>query len=425
MTAHGVNILPILQGLVLILVGAKVGGLLFDRLKLPSVLGELVIGVILGNLQLVGFDGFSVFRDLPGIDVLAQIGVIFLLFDVGLESDVAKMRAVGLSSFLVATLGVIGPLLLGYLVSRWFFPTHHPLVHWFVGGTLTATSVGITARVLSELGQATSVEGRIILGAAVIDDVLGLLVLAVIAGAIGAADRGGTFGALSLVWILARALLFLTAAIILGQHLSRRTFRIASRFAGQRLLLPLAVIFCFGLAALAGAAGLAPIVGAFAAGLVLDEVHYRELREREADSRDVRELLSPVLTLFVPVFFVLMGMRVDLSVFGRRDILGFAAVLTVVAIVGKQICSIGIVERGTDRIAVGLGMIPRGEVGLIFASVGATLVLAGRRVVDPTVFSAVVVVVSVTTLLTPPLLVWRMRGTDARKQRKARRAAGE
>jgi len=184
----------------------------------------------------------------------------------------------------------------------------------------------------------------------------------------------------------------------------------SSRLSGDRLLLPLALAACFGLAWLAGRAGLAPIVGAFAAGLVLDEAHVAPLVARDPGRRRVPELLEPLESFLVPLFFVAMGMHVDLRVFASAGILGFAAVLTLAAVIGKQACALGVLERGADRIAVGLGMIPRGEVGLIFASIGATLRIGGERVVDATVFSAVVIMVAATTLFTPPLLVWRLRG---------------
>ncbi len=411
--AGAVDMLPILAALVVILIGAKLGGALFESFGQPAVLGELLAGVALGNLGLLGVHGLDYLRTQPGISILAQVGVLFLLFQVGLESDVKKMMAVGASSFLVALLGVVTPMVLGFFVSSWFFPGHHPLTHWFVGATLTATSVGITARVLADLGRTASKEGRIILGAAVIDDVMGLIVLAVVAGIIEAADRGAAFETLSVLWVIGKSLLFLVGAVVVGQWLSRHAFGLATRLRGEGLLLSVALTFCFGLAFLAGIAGLAPIVGAFAAGLVLDEVHYRELRARHKESRDIHELLEPIATFLVPVFFVLMGIRVDLAAFGQAGVLGFAAVLTLVAALGKQACSLGVLEKGCDRLAVGLGMIPRGEVGLIFAGIGAALTIRGERVVDGAVFSAVVVMVALTTLVTPPLLVWRLRRLDA------------
>ena len=412
----GVDMLPVLAALALILVLARLGGALFERFGLPAVLGELLAGVVIGNLALVGFHGFDAIRSLPVVEAMAQIGVLFLLFQVGLESDVAKMAAVGLSATLVAVLGVVAPMLLGLLVSGWFLADQHALSHWFVGATLAATSVGITARVLGDLGRSASVEGRIILGAAVIDDVLGLVVLAVVTGLIEAANAGRAFDAAGLALIVGKALGFLVLAVVVGRRLSKLTFRFAARLPGEGLLLSFALAFCFLLSWLAGIAGLAPIVGAFAAGLVLEDVHYEELVERDAHKRELHHLLQPLAGFLVPVFFVLMGMGVDLAVFGEPGVLGFAAALTVVAIIGKQVCSLGALGRGVDRLAVGLGMIPRGEVGLIFASIGRTLTIGGERVVNDMVYSAVVVMVAVTTLVTPPLLVWRMRKPEPPKR---------
>lgn len=403
------DMLPVLEALALILVLARLGGALFERFHLPAVLGELSAGIVLGNLGLVGFHGFEAVPSLPAVEAMAQLGVLFLLFRVGLESDVAKMAAVGGSATLVAVLGVVAPMLLGLGVSQIFLDGHHTLSHWFVGATLAATSVGITARVLGDLGRSASAEGRIILGAAVIDDVLGLVVLAVITGLIAAADAGRAFNAMGLVAIVGKALGFLAVAIVVGRWLSSVTFRFAARLQGEGLLLSFGVAFCFLLSVVAGRAGLAPIVGAFAAGLVLEDVHYQSLRERDAHKRDLHHLLEPVSGFLVPVFFVLMGMSVDLTVFAQPGVPAFAAALTVAAVIGKQLCSLGVLGTGVDRFAVGLGMIPRGEVGLIFAGIGRTLTIGGERVVDDMIYSAVVVMVALTTLVTPPLLVWRMK----------------
>jgi Kef-type K+ transport system membrane component KefB len=413
-SGHFLDILPVLEALALMLIGARLGGALFERFRQSPVLGELLAGVVIGNLGLLGYHGLDALRDQPGLDLLAQIGVLFLLFSVGLESDIAKMMAVGASSFVVAVLGVIAPMVLGFFCSRGFFPGHDPLTHWFVGATLCATSVGITARVLSDLGRTSSTEGRIILGAAVIDDVLGLIVLAVVAGVIEAANRGRAFDPRTVAWIVAKATLFLGVAVGIGRWVARRTFALAARVRGEGVLLSVAIAFCFALAWIAGRVGLAPIVGAFAAGLILDEEHYQDLRARDAKRRSLPELLEPISSFLVPVFFVLMGMRVDLGAFASPGALGFAAMLTLAAVAGKQVCSLGVFERGADRLAVGLGMIPRGEVGLIFAGIGATLMLGGERVIDNEVFSAVVIMVALTTLVTPPLLVWRMRGAQGR-----------
>src|ERR1051326_5494115 len=205
-----IDMLPVLEALALILVLARLGGALFERFGQPAVLGELLAGIVIGNLGLVGFHAFDALRSLLAVEAFAQIGVLFLLFQVGLASDVAKMAAVGASATLVAVLGVIAPMLLGLGVSEWFLRGHQVLAHWFVGATLAATSVGITARVLTDLGRSASVEGRIILGAAVIDDVLGLLVLAVVTGLIQAAGAPGagagrTFDALGVAGIAGEA----------------------------------------------------------------------------------------------------------------------------------------------------------------------------------------------------------------------------
>jgi Kef-type K+ transport system membrane component KefB len=405
------DLLPTLGGLVVVMLAAMLGGALFLRFRQPAVLGELLAGVLLGNSHLLGVDWIERVRDLPSLEVLAQVGVLFLLFQVGLETSIGQMMAVGASATMVAVLGVIAPMVLGYFCSSAFFPGHHPLSHWFVGATLCATSVGITARVLSELKRASTAEGRIILGAAVIDDVLGLVVLAVVSGIIAASNAGQPFDVRTGLWILAKAVVFLAVALGLGRWLAGRVFRVAHRLSGHGLLLTLALGLCFGFAWASGAIGLAPIVGAFAAGLVLEEVHYKELRERDARKRDVHELIEPLASFMVPIFFVLMGMRVDLSAFAKPDVLGFAAVLTLVAIAGKQVCGLGVFEKSVDRIAVGLGMIPRGEVGLIFAGIGVTLALGGERVISDAVYSAVVLMVAVTTIVTPPLLGWRLRHT--------------
>jgi Kef-type K+ transport system membrane component KefB len=412
------DILPVLAALALILVAARLGGALFEHFRLPAVLGELGAGIVLGNLSLVGFHGLDGLMSLPTVEAFAQIGVLFLLFQVGLASDIGRMAAVGVSATLVAVLGVVTPMLFGFGASMMFLREQGPLTHWFVGATLTATSVGITARVLGDLKRTDSVEGRIILGAAVIDDVLGLIVLAVVSGLIGAANAGRAFDLTGLALIVAKALGFLAVAVIAGRWLSGVTFRVAARFEGEGLLLSIGLAFCFLLSFLAGRAGLAPIVGAFAAGLVLEDVQYRALRERDAKKRDLGELLEPLASFLVPVFFVLMGMGVQLAAFTRPGVLGFAAALTVAAVLGKQACALGVLGKGTDRLAVGLGMIPRGEVGLIFASVGRTLTLNGEPIVSETVYAAVVVMVAITTLVTPPLLVWRLR-----ERRPARSAA--
>jgi Kef-type K+ transport system membrane component KefB len=412
---HGLDPL-VLLGLAVIFVVAKVGGEVFERLGQPAVLGELVAGIGLGGLALAGVGGVEALRAHPVVSAFAEIGVIILLFEVGLESNIAEMLEVGWSSLLVAAAGVVAPFLLGWGVSRYFLPGEPTLAHVFIGATLCATSVGITARVLRDLGRLRTREARIILGAAVIDDVLGLLILAVVAGAIRASAAGGTLDAWDVLVIAAESVGFLVGAFAVGHFVVPHLFRGAGRLRSRGVLLTLSLAFCFFLAWAAACVGLAPIVGAFAAGLVLDEAHFEVFNSR--GEQRLHDLLAPVSATVVPVFFVLMGMRVDLSAFARWELLGFAAALTVAAVVGKQVCSLAVAERGVNRLSVGLGMIPRGEVGLIFAGIGATLVLPGARgtpepVVGPATFGAVVIMVIVTTLVTPPALKWSLRRTPA------------
>ncbi|MDP3768277.1 MAG: cation:proton antiporter [Dehalococcoidia bacterium] len=396
----------VVLALAVILLVAKLGGDLATRIGQPAVLGELVVGVVLGNLALAGYTGFASFTDDASLDMLARIGVLILLFEVGLESTVAQMMKVGLSSLLVATLGVAAPFALGWGVGAWLLPDHSAYVHAFLGATLTATSVGITARVLRDLGRSQSTEARIILGAAVIDDVMGLVILAVVTGVIAAADTGAGIGVGQVGMIVGKAAVFLFGSLALGIAVSPRLFKVASRLRARGVLLAVGLAFCFLLSWLASAIGLAPIVGAFAAGLILEDVHYKEFTDR--GEHGLEELIHPISSFLVPVFFVLMGMRTDLRSFAQPGVLGLAAALTVAAILGKQLCSAGVIGKGIDRLSVGIGMIPRGEVGLIFANIGIALVVQGERIIDQATFSAVVVMVIVTTMVTPPALKWSM-----------------
>ena len=410
----------VLVGIAVMLIVAKLCGEIFERLHQPAVLGELIAGILIGNLALVGIEAAEPLKTNSIIAALAEIGVIILLFEVGLESDLREMLEVGWSSLVVAVLGVVTPFLLGWGVSAYFLPDAPRLAHIFIGATLCATSVGITARVFKDLGKIATREARIILGAAVIDDVLGLVILAVVAGTITATSAGGTLSMIDVALIAGKAILFLLVAIIAGQFLVPHVLKGAGRLETHGVLLTIALSICLLLAWAADSVGLAPIVGAFAAGLVLDEVHYKPLHDRK--ERELGELLQPVSTVLVPIFFVSMGMKTDLRFFARADIVGFAAALTAVAILGKQICSLGVVERGINRLAVGLGMIPRGEVGLIFAGIGASLSLPSassveEKVINSGTFSAVVIMVILTTLVTPPALKWAL--TRNVKQRRS------
>jgi Kef-type K+ transport system membrane component KefB len=394
----------ILLSLVIILLAAKIGGDLCERVKQPAVLGELIFGVIIGNMYLLGFNGFEHIKHHLSIEMLAEIGVIVLLFEVGLESNLKEMISVGLVSFMVAVFGVITPFLLGWAVSAIFLPDESIYVHVFIGATLTATSVGITARVLKDMGKLKYRESKIILGAAVIDDILGLVILAIVTGIISSVNTGsGGTSSLGILLIVGKAIVFIVGSIIIGGFLAPRVFGFVAQMKGSGLLLSFSLMFCFILAYLAKIIDLAPIVGAFAAGLILDEVHYKDLTLKGEANLSV--LLKPISAFLVPIFFVHMGMGVALVSFGNLSILGFAMILTFVAILGKQACSLAVIfEKDLNKWAVGLGMIPRGEVGLIFAGIGSKMMLNGEPVINTDTFSAVVIMVILTTLITPPVL---------------------
>jgi Kef-type K+ transport system membrane component KefB len=410
---HTDPVATVVLALAVILVGAKLGGDLAVRIGQPAVLGELVVGIALGNLDLAGITWFRGLAANPTIGVLAQLGVVILLFQVGLESTVRDMLKVGVPSFLVAVLGVVTPFVLGWGVGATLLPEESWYAHAFLGATLTATSVGITARVLADLGKGRTPEARVIVGAAVIDDVLGLVILAVVGGVIVGVDRGQPLSLGETGVVLLKAAIFLFGALGLGMLISPRLFALASRLRGRGVLLSVALAICFVLAYLASAIGLAAIVGAYAAGLILEDVHFKEFARR--GERHLNDLVDPIASFLVPVFFVLMGLQVDLRAFARPEVLGLAALLSVAAIAGKQACALGAVGGGLDRLSIGIGMIPRGEVGLIFASIGMTLTIGGRPVIDKAIFSAVVIMVVVTTLITPPALAWSLARGERRR----------
>jgi Kef-type K+ transport system membrane component KefB len=418
---HVDPIAPTLLALIAILAAAKLGGELFERLRMPAVLGELIAGVILGNLILIntGWNFFEPLRATPAtegwaviVNGLARLGVIILLFEVGLESTVKGMMKVGPSSLLVAVLGVIAPFILGFGAS-WFFIREIPpqlsaivppgfslnYIHLFIGSVLCATSVGIAARVFKDLGKLQTKEARIILGAAVIDDVLGLIVLAVVSGIITSAQMGQPLAVGSLFRLIGVAILFLGGSLAFGVFIIPRLMKQLSKLQTGGVMFTSSLVFCFGLAYLANICGFAPIVGAFAAGLVLEEVHFHGFREEI----QIEQLIKPVSAFLVPIFFVMMGIQVRLETFANLPILTLAAGLTIAAIVGKQICGLGVLDRGVDRLSIGVGMIPRGEVGLIFASIGKAL-----KIIDDATFSAVIIMVIITTLITPPIMKWAL-----------------
>lgn len=381
---------------------AKVGGELAMRLKQPPVLGELCAGILLGNLGMLGVQSFEHAADLPAVSFLAEFGVVLLLFEVGLESTMTEMRKVAPQSGLVAIIGVVVPMGAGYLVSSLLIPDAPISLHLFVGATLCATSVGITARVLKDLNAMERVETKVILGAAVIDDVLGLIVLAVVAGI---AASGEMPDAVGLAQIIGLATGFLLGSLLLGAYVMPGVFRAGSKLRAPGVLGAIAIGLCLLLAGISAAAGLAAIVGAFAAGLILDEVHVRPFGKRSA--HDLSEIVAPIVAVVAPIFFVRTGMMVDLSGITVEPLL-IALAMSVVAIIGKLVAGLGV--RGkVDRWTVGIGMVPRGEVGLIFADVGRGIVNDGEPLIQPGIYMAIVLMVMATTVVTPPWLASRLK----------------
>lgn len=416
-------------GLILLL--AKLSSLV-EKFGQPAVVGEIVVGIALGNLALLGIEALEPARTDAVLRFIAELGVIILLFQIGLESEITALRRVGWRALLVALVGVAAPFLLATeLLGPWLFPDHGFNAHLFLGATLTATSVGVTARVFKDMGTLGSAEAQIVLGAAVIDDVIGLVILAVVSGIV----TSGSVDLATVAWISAKALLFLAGAMLVGQlvapFLSRHFARIDT---GVGMKFALAMVFCFLLAYAAAATGLAPIVGAFAAGLLLDEIVFKDYDEmaiipevRQAmdgarsevkhkveavlvrhASHHLETLTMPVAQLFVPVFFVYTGMQVDLATLFDLRALFVALAITAVAFVGKLLS--GLLAGRVNKWIVGWGMAPRGEVGLIFAVVGKQL-----GVVDDQTFSVVVVMVMLTTLLTPMILAAVIRREASRK----------
>lgn len=324
--------------------------------------------------------------------LFSNLGVILLLFMVGLENSVGDMLKVGPRSAMVSIIGVIAPFAFGVTASYFLLPEESTPEHLFLGATLCATSVGITARVLDDLGRLKSKEARIILGAAVIDDILGLIILAIVIGIV----TSGSIQFAEVGRIIILSVVFITVVLMFGEKTVALIVRIFYQVFNKmqvKLLFPLALAFL--MAALANYIGLAAIVGAFAAGLIVCDEQFESTTK---DSPTTQELIQPIQSLFAPVFFVLMGMQVNLETFLEGDTLWLAFIFTVVAIIGKIVSGIP-AGNGINRLAVGIGMIPRGEVGLIFASIGK-----GLGVVNDSVFSAIVLMVIVTTLITPILL---------------------
>lgn len=390
--------------LALMILGAKLGGEVAIRLRQPPVLGELLAGVVLGNLPLpILLENANG----PAISFAAELGVMLLLFQVGLESSVGEMVKVAPRAGLVAVLGVVFPSLLGMASSRLVLPEASTSAHLFIGATLCATSVGITASVLKDLGALASVEARIVLGAAVIDDVLGLVVLSIVSAIASTGVDPAAIARISLI-----AVVFVVGALVIGLAVTRGVYRFAAVLRAPHVLGAVSIALCLLLGGASAFSGLAPIVGAYAAGLLLDEVSVRPFGGN--GMKHIEDFVSPIVAVFAPVFFVRTGMSVQLGGLGVESLL-LTLLLVVSAVAGKLVCGIGARGKGIDRLAIGIGMTPRGEVGLIFAGAAAHLEQNGKPLLLPGVHAALVATVFITTLLAPPALAWRIRQRNNRE----------
>ncbi len=409
----------------IILLLAKLSSLV-EKIKQPAVLGELIIGVIIGNLFLFGINIFEPIKTNHIILFLAELGVVILLFQIGLESNIEEMRKVGFRALLVAVVGVALPFALGFYVGQLLMPGLDFNSYLFLGATLTATSVGITGRVFKDLNKLQTKEAQIVLGAAVIDDVIGLIILAVVSAIVVT----GAVSVSNISMITMKAVAFLVLALFLGQLLAPKIGQIFSKIhSGMSMRFTLVISLGLIFAYLAHLAGLAPIIGAFAAGLLLEPVHFNrfdhpeineEINKAIIDTDDntkekvnnilskhndhhMNYLVEPLGYFLVPIFFVITGMQVKLETLFDPKILAIALAITAVAFIGKLASGL-MAGKDVNKWIVGWGMAPRGEVGLIFAMIGNQL-----GVISEELFSVIIIMVILTTLFTPPILNYLLR----------------
>jgi Kef-type K+ transport system membrane component KefB len=413
--------------LAIILMAARLFAPLAQRVGFPAVLGELLLGVVFGNLALLEFQYFETVARDPIIAFMAELGVIILLLQIGLETRLGDLVKVGGPAMLVGSVGIAVPFALGaFLVGPLLLPGMETNSYLFLGATLAATSVGITGRVFRDLGKLQMPEAQIVLGAAVIDDVLGLVILAVVSSLV----QAGSVSLAEVVWIIAKAVLFLGGSIWMGRLISPHSSRWLARLdSGHSMLFAQVLATGLFLAWLAHVMGLAPIIGAFAAGLLFEPLFLKDfetpkvVQEIEVllpasspglidkvravlakhTSHQHEHMLEPIGYFFVPVFFVLTGMQVDLKTLSDPNVVLIAIGLTTAAVIGKLVAGF-FAGKGKNAWVIGWGMVPRGEVGLIFAMVGKQL-----GVMSEGMFSVIVIMVILTTLLTPPILTALLR----------------
>ena len=444
MQIHHDVIAPVILGITSILFFAVLGRFAARRLGQPSVLGELIMGILISTLgyyfsigfievlregtavfDIIGYllNGVSIqdaankvkingeyathlFEILTGphgedylkvaqtVDIFSRYGVIFMLFLVGLETSLGDLRRVGKESFVVSIIGVFAPFILGLLFTALLLPGVSIEADLFIAATLVATSVGITVRVLQDLNKQQTASARVILGAAIIDDVLGLIMLAVVSGIV----VHGELELLQMLQIVGMSALFFVIAFYVGPKFLNGVIWLVRHLDLVEAKMFISFLFVMMLAWVANLIGLATIIGAFTAGVILHDGYFRHWGETEKHQISIKDLIAPLETILVPIFFVLMGIQVKLEMFLDVNVILIALLLVAIAIIGKLLSGLG-AGKGCNRLAIGIGMMPRGEVGLIFASLGKSL-----GVISDSLFSSIIIMVVVTTLITPPLL---------------------
>lgn len=393
--------------LILMITLADICGFLFERLGMPETLGEIYAGIVLGNLMLIGIDFnlSELLRSSEFMQYSSELALVLLLFLVGLETDMRDLLRVGRNALSVALAGATLPIVLG-VGACMVLGFAEGLQAWFIAAMLAATSVGITARILEEHGLLKTRSAEVILGAAVIDDILGIMLLAVLASV----AVTGEFAAGALLWIVFKAVLFFVVALLVGQKLMPGVVHIISLNKHASVWTGFALCLALAFAQLAAFAGLAPLVGAFMAGLLLDDVDFRV--GDALQKHQLEELVKPISDIMLTIFFVGIGAQVQLeTLLDPRNLLIILS-LTIVAIISKGAAGFAVTGRGYDRLGIGFGMIPRGEVGLVFAAFAfSNGIFAGET------YSAAVMVVLLSTLAGPLLLKPRLAYFAAGRRR--------
>lgn len=382
----------VLLALFIALLAAKVAAELFERIRQPAVVGEIIAGIIIGPSVL------NFVQPTDVLEALAEIGVIFLLFTVGLETRPSEIFKVGGTAAIVAVLGVVVPFLAGWgLLSLW--PGYSWIEAIFLGAAMVATSVGITARVLSGMGLITAEASRVILAAAVIDDVIGLLVLAVVSSL-----AKGSLNYFHIGLIAFLAIGFTLLVVAFGSRVVNQVKHPVRNLKINHSLLMFALVLCFGLAAVANLIGIAGIIGAFLAGVALSEA---------TDGTRLHQQSQALTEFTTPFFLITIGMKLNLAIFLSSDVVVLSTVVIALAILTKLIgCGVGAIGMGRRRaIQVGVGMIPRGEVGIVVAQIGVAMSL-----ISDTLYGVVLAMAVITTLAAPPFLKLAFAGEQAAPQ---------